>query len=674
MNTSILYYLLVLGIALILAAFLYYFPKKKNKKVSWALFFLRFLSLVALLTLFVNPKWERESFYIEKPQLVIAVDNSASIAFVKGKKAVQKIMSIFKKNAVLHEKFDVKYFQFGEQARLLDSLTFSENQTNPTALIQQIDALFPSKETPVFLITDGNQTLGNSYLYTQTKNPIYPVVVGDTTQYVDLAITQINVNKYSFLDNQFPVEIFTSHKGTQNTDTQLSIYQNKNRVFTKKLQFSKQKPTQTIDLKLPAKAIGNQYYRAVITPLSIEKNTQNNKKDFSVEVVDQQTEILILSSFSHPDLGALKNSIESNKQRKASIIIGTGNNLDFSKYHLLILYQPTANQATAINKINSQKKNVFIITGTQTDWHFLNKIQSSFTKRHTKLTENYLGVFNANYSGFVTKDIGFEQLPPLKDIFGSVSFRTPYETLLFQKIGNTTTESPLLASYTQENQKNVILFGEGFWRWRMQSKVAHKNNQVFDEFWGAIFQYLVSNEKQQRLHIDYKKLLYSNEEVIIKASFVDKNFQIDTKASIWFYLTNKKTKETKKRPFYLENNHHTLNLSNLNTGNYSFSIKVLEHKEQFFGSFKILDYNIEQQFNTADLNSLQKLAEQTGGKTLFANTIETNLQNFLKNDRYKSLQKSKKITKPLIDWYWLLGFIILSLSTEWFIRKYRGLV
>lgn len=674
MNTSILYYLLVLGIALILAAFLYYFPKKKNKKVSWALFFLRFLSLVALLTLLVNPKWERESFYIEKPQLVVAVDNSASIAFVKGKKTVQKIISIFKNNAALHEKFDVKYFQFGQEATLLDSLTFSEMQTNPTALIQQIDALFPSKETPIFLITDGNQTLGTSYLYTQTKNPVFPVVVGDTTQYIDLAITQINVNKYSFLDNQFPVEIFTLYKGTQNADAQLSIYHNKNRVFTKKLQFSKQKPTQTIDLKLPAKTVGNLYYTAIISTLDKEKNTQNNRRDFSVEVVDQQTEILILSSFSHPDLGAIKNSIESNKQRKARIVIGAGNSLDFSKYHLVILYQPTAEQATAITQLNSQKKNVFIITGTQTDWRFLNQIQNSFSKNATKLSESYLGVFNTNYAGFVAKDIGFDELPPLKDVFGTISFQVAYEPLLFQKIGNTVTETPLLATFALNNQKNVVLFGEGFWRWRMLSKIAHKNNKVFDDFWGAIYQYSTSNEKKQQLHIDYKKLFYSNEEVVISASFVDKNYRVDTKASIWFYLTNKETKETKKLPFYLKNKKYIINLSNLEPGKYSFTVKVSDYNEKLFGSFKVLDYNVEQQFNTANLKSLQKLAAQTGGETLFADTMETALQHFLKNDLFKSVQKSEKITKPLIDWYWLLGFIILSLSLEWFIRKYRGLV
>jgi len=226
MNISILYYLLSVGFALLIAAALYYIPKKKK---SCYLFGLRFLSVLSLLTLLINPKWEREELTIEKPQLVIAVDNSASIAFVKGKETVENILSELNKNTNLQDKFTIKHYSFGKQTKVFDSLTFAENQSNPTDLIRQMDALSSREKTPIFLITDGNQTLGTSYEYVKTKNKVFPIIVGDTTQYTDLAITKINVNQYSFLDNQFPVEIFTLYTGIQNTGAQLSIFNNKKR-------------------------------------------------------------------------------------------------------------------------------------------------------------------------------------------------------------------------------------------------------------------------------------------------------------------------------------------------------------------------------------------------------------------------------------------------------------
>ena len=42
----------------------------------------------------------------------------------------------------------------------------------------------------MLLITDGNQTYGNDYQYTASnyKQPIYPIILGDTITYTDLSI------------------------------------------------------------------------------------------------------------------------------------------------------------------------------------------------------------------------------------------------------------------------------------------------------------------------------------------------------------------------------------------------------------------------------------------------------------------------------------------------------
>ena len=69
---------------------------------------------------------------------------------------------------------------------------------------------------------------------------------------------------------------------------------------------------------------------------------------------------------------------------------------------------------------------------------------------------------------------------------------------------------------------------------------------------------------------------------------------------------------------------------------------------------------------------LIKMASKTGGEIYYANQ-ETNLiESLLKDERFKSIQKSSIITTLLIDWKWILGFIIFLLSVEWFVRKYFG--
>jgi thiamine kinase-like enzyme len=50
------------------------------------------------------------------------------------------------------------------------------------------------------------------------------------------------------------------------------------------------------------------------------------------------------------------------------------------------------------------------------------------------------------------------------------------------------------------------------------------------------------------------------------------------------------------------------------------------------------------------------------------------VKQLLADESYKAIQKTIIKKTPLIDWIWLLVLIALSLATEWFVRKYNGLL
>ena len=674
MITNILYLILAFLISIVVAIWLYYSKKRAVVKQSIGLLVLRFLSILALLLLIINPKWERNVLSVHKPQLVVALDNSASIKYVKADEFVQNILTGIKEDKKLNDKFDVNYFSFGNFIQTFDSLDFSESQTNQTQLLKQLNTLYGKTKSPVILITDGNQTFGSSYEYYTSKNPIYPIVVGDTIQHIDISINQLNSNQYAFLDNKFPVEIFTLYKGAKRVSSRLEIYRGKQRIYSKNLTFNKDAKAQKISILLKADKVGQHFYTARLNGIPGEKNRYNNKYDFSVEVVDQQTKVLLISSFYHPDLGAIKKSIEANKQREVSISVGDFKSDNLSDYQLVILYQPTEKLRSVFNEIKISNLNSFIITGTHTDWTFLNAIQNNFSKSITSQFEDFQAVYNPNYNEFVTKDIDFGNLPPLKAKFGSIQFKVPFQSILNQKIGGIETEEPLLVTYTKDKTKNVVLFGAGLWRWRMSSKVENQTDKPFDSFLNTLVQYTANSQQGQQLHLFYDKLAYNNDEYRVKASYVDQNYRPDSKASLLLHLTNKLDKSTKMLPFYLANNEFQVVLPNLNPGDYTFKVTVDKKNSKKTGSFKVLDYTIEQQFTSANKHKLQRLANQTTGILSYADTWEKMIQNLYNDEQFQSIQKSKKITTPLIDWYWLLAFIVVSLSIEWFIRKYKGLI
>lgn len=674
MTTSILYFIIAFFVAAFLAFWLYYSKRERFLKQSAVIAFLRFLSLFALFILILNPKWEQSVLSYHKPKLVVAVDNSASINYLDKTKSVKNRISKFEENQSLNDKFDIDYFSFGETMQVLDSLDFSELETNQTQLIKQLNKLYSKTKTPIVLLTDGNQTKGSSYEYISSKNPIYPIVVGDTLNYADCSIDQLNSNQYAFLGNKFPVEIFTVYTGEKPTTSQLDIFRDGKRLYTKKIVFNKNNDSQKITLNLTADQVGQHFYSASLRTFPEEKNTYNNKYDFTVEVVDQTTNILLVSSFYHPDLGALKKSIETNKQRKVKISVIPDASLKLSDYQLVIVYQPAEKLRTIFKDLETNKLNSFIITGTHTDWPFLNSIQTDFYKNSTKQLENYQAVYNPNYNEFVTNDIDFNQLPPLIDIFGTIQFKVPHQNLLYQKIGAVATEQPLLTTYVKDQRKNVVLFGEGLWKWRMDSKIDKQSFESFDAFINTLVQYAASSKHREQLHLTYKSLVYNNNECKIEASYVDQNYKIDKQASLVLQLTNNKDKTTQNLPFYLNKNVYQVSVPNLTPSEYTFKVKVLDKNTSKMGRFKVLAYNIEQQFTSANKDKLAQLANRSAGELAYADNPDKVIQNILNDKQYQTIQKSKKITTALIEWYWLLAFIVVSLSAEWFIRKYKGLI
>jgi hypothetical protein len=153
---------------------------------------------------------------------------------------------------------------------------------------------------------------------------------------------------------------------------------------------------------------------------------------------------------------------------------------------------------------------------------------------------------------------------------------------------------------------------------------------------------------------------------------LDENFNFDNRSKLWLTVSNKEMNFTKKIPFAALNNRFIVELPTIPFGEYQYIVSVENQDNIVSGSFKILPFEIEKQFTNANAQQLKKVAGETKG-FLFYNNQEQNLIDYLKKDiRFKSIQKNSISKTPLIDWKWILGLIILSLSIEWFTRKYFG--
>ena len=673
-TNTILLLLLSLLIAGGLSYFQYFYKAKTKSKVNLVLAFLRFLSIFAILLLLINPIITRKTLEIVKTPLAVVVDNSSSIIDLKAKETALESYKKIIQNKDLQEKFDVQSYQFDSEFQSSESFSFKGTQTNLDEVAKNLKSIYKNATFPTVLITDGNQTSGNDYVYSfDTNNKVYPLILGDTTKFLDLKVNQLNVNKYAFHKNKFPVEVFLQYSGNKSINADFSISQGNSVLSKQTVSFSPSKKSVIVTILLPADKVGLQVFVALISSKEKEKNTYNNTKNFAVEIIDQRTNVAIVSAINHPDIGALKRAIETNAQRKVTVV-KPKDIKSLQDFTILILYQPTTEFKSVFEDNKLTGINTFFITGNNTDFNFLNQQQANLVFKMSGQKEDYLAEFNSQFNLFAIDNLGFENFPPLQNPFGTVTTNGTVSTLLVSKIRNIATNSPLLAFAENQGKRSAFLLGENLWKWRLQSHIDNQSFEKFDVFIDKIIQFLSSDNSKKSLVVNHENFYNSGEAIEISAQYFNKNYEFDEKARLTISVSNIKTKQTKNYDLLRGNNSFKVNLDGLSAGQYNFNVKELNSKTTYSSHFEILDFDIEKQFVNPDVEKLSQLATQTQAKVHYPNQVEALIKTLLENQNYKAIQKEIVTKSPLIDWVWLLILIAISLASEWFVRKYNGML
>ena len=673
-TNTILLILLSLVIASGLSFYQYYYKAKTKSKVNLVLAFLRFLSIFGILLLLINPIITRNTLEIIKTPLPIVVDNSSSIVDLKANEISIELYKKLSQNKELQDKFDVQSYQFDSEFQNSTNFSFKGSQTNIDEVAKNLKSIYKNVVFPTVLITDGNQTSGNDYVYSFAENnKVYPLVLGDTTKVLDLKINQLNVNKYAFYKNKFPVEVFLQYSGDKYLTADFSISQGNSVLSKQSISFSPSKKAIIVNVLLPADKVGLEVFVAKISSREQEKNTYNNSKNFAVEVIDQKTNIAIISSINHPDLGALKHAIETNAQRKVTLI-KPKEVKSLEDYNILILYQPTVEFKSIFESNKIAGINTFIITGNNADFNFLNQQQTNLSFKMSGQKEDYLAGFNSQFNLFAIDNVGFENFPPLQNTFGNITKNGNVSVLLSSKIRNIETNSPLLAFAENLGKRSAFLLGENSWKWRLQSHIDNQSFEKYDIFIDKIIQYLASNNSKKSLVVNHENFYNSGEPIEISAQYFNKNYEFDEKARLTISVANTKTKQTKNYDLLQGNNSYKVNLDGLQAGQYNFLVKELNSNTVYNGHFEILDFDIEKQFANPDLEKLNQLAQQTQGKVYHPDEVDSLMKSLLENENYKAVQKNSMSKTTLIDWILLLIIVAFSLASEWFIRKYHGML
>ena len=650
-------------------SYIHYFWKKDRDPALYLPAFLRFLSIFLLLTLLINPSYFRTQRTTQKPVLQVVLDGSKSMSLSGADTTAMDLLEKIRKHTEINDRFNAEYFVFGNDLRILDSIEFTESQTDPDQALSRLDELSSSKTAPVILISDGIQTVGRSYRYAEIDQKVFPLITGDTARRTDLAVNLVNVNSYATLGNSFDVEVFVQYTGSSEAKTELVI-EHKNEIIRRKpLIFSGASNSQQVAFELEAKEEGRQLYRARILPLDQERETLNNQRTFEVEVIDDETEIALIYSFPHPDLGAIRKSLETQEMKKVDLLPISEWKKD-QTYEVYLVYQPDTRFRELLTFLDEGKKNYFLVAGASTDWDFLNEVLPGITKESSLLTEEFTPVFSEDFQLFFVEDIGFSDFPSLTSSLGHVSFEIRHEPLLRQSVNGISTGDPLLTVYEDEGARRVLLLGENIWKWRLFAFQRDQDFQAFDRFFGSLVRYLYLSERRSDLELFYEKTAFEDQDIRIRARRYDSNLNLDLSSALELRVDG----GSKALPMYVNRSFYEVRLGKLEPGDHEFEVTDTSTGKSRTGRFEVLPFSAEQMTERADAQGLNYLAEHTGGASFYPSQEEDLFRLLLDDPDLKPVEKIERNRVSLIDQKWLFALIVISLSIEWFIRKYRGLV
>lgn len=671
---TVLFIILAAILALLIVLFQYYFKAKKKGKLTFLLAFLRFLGVFAVLVLLINPKFSKTSYTLEKPNLAIVVDNSSSVK--ESADTLKILLNAILQSEEIANRFKIDTYRFGDNLTNLDSLSFSENQTNISKALSLLEDTYARRKAAMVLLSDGNQTIGQDYTFSTKANgpSIYTVTVGDTTKYEDLSIGNINANTYAFLNNKYPLETFVSYQGSGSVKANVTIKVNGISVFKESISLSKSNNIKSIKTLLDAKTIGLKRISVSVTPLPTERVISNNTRETSVEVIDEKTNIALISEILHPDLGALKKSIESNEQRMVTILNFPLSDKALEDADLFILYQPNASFRKVFEFIGQRKSNVLMITGTQTDYVFLNAIQNDFQIESGYPVQEVFGGLNKGFPKFDISNFDLTDFPPLLSDAGPLVTTKSNEILLNMKVKGLDMSTPLFSVFDNGSIKKGLLIGEGLWKWRMQTFRNTGDFSNFDAFLGKLMRYLNSSENKDRLNVVYNRSYEGSSTALISATYFDQAYVFDSNAVLSITVVNKETERSTTIPMVLKNGYFEADLTNLASGSYSFKVSVKNENYSKSGDFTISDFDVEKQFVSSNYRKMELLASNTGGTHYFPSKYQDLLKELSTNNDFVPTQKSTENIVSLVDFRILLAVIAFAFAAEWFIRKYNGLI
>jgi hypothetical protein len=662
----------------------WFFYSGKQDWPKWArlsLTGIRTLVLFILLALLLNPLIRKMKENILPPVTILLVDDSESVPMGTSPDSLQILKSALKELKKKLEDDGSQVVVSGLKADLKpDSISFTGKESALTERISALQEEFDNQNIfRVILASDGINNKGPEPGQKQFPFVVHTIRLGNPNPRKDLVVSEVKANKMAFKGNTFPVSVLIKGRKLEGSPVSVSISENGKILQTRSSAIG-QNGLASMEFVLKAESKGIHGYQVRVEALAGEITTANNTQNTFVEVIDGKQKILLAAAHPHPDIKAIRAALSPLGQIELDVVTGGQNAWKTDDYNLVILHQLPDRYGTfgpQVSNILKGSTPVFLIAGSHTDLARLRLEGSGWLKLQNGgfIPEEVTTAFQPDFQRFQFENewkATLEDLPPVKSLSSSYEFAGGGEAILLKKLGKATVPTPLLAVQVQNNPKRGILWGEGFWLWRMNEYARKENFQATDNLLQKTIQLLASTDKKKKLKISQARNEYNEGE---PARFFAETFN-----QIFEPVFNQKIELMLKRKdgkkwnysFYNNSDQSAFQTESLEPGAYAYTgSAMLNGKlEKDEGEFLIKPSETETRELEANHASLEDLAKNNQGKSVGIVQISRLFPE--EDEKPKPLISFAEWDETLLNSWWILLLIGVLVSAEWTLRKMLG--
>lgn len=670
----------------------------------------RFLVFAIVGLLFLDPKKETKEKIITPPSIAIVQDNSESLIVGKDSGFVKTEYPGLLKNfmaSLYNGQVQTHFFSFAQNLNkhaVPDSLTFDESGTNISGALRSVYKQFSGQNLgAVVLISDGISTSGENpnYVVEEFRQPVFSVLMGDTTPQKDIRIADVLYNEIAYLQNETPVKVKVYSSGYENQEVDVSIAQGTKVLGTKRVRLTRGLPNVDVDFLLKPETVGIQQYNISVTTLPDEISKRNNFKAIFINVLETKVKIALFGGYPHPDVGALDQAFRLDDRYELTKFIHKNTTeyyinpaeYKLGDFDLVILHNWPYSQADApmVDKIKEQVKNrelpLMVFVGQHTNLQVL------------KGLDDYLGLgfgaavdqveeaqwnFKEEYENHSTYTFaeGWRQLmnnaPPLFRNRSDWRAKGDAKVLATAKIKNVQLDYPVYALQNHLNRKNMMVIGENIWRVRAYAQVETQDFTAFDDWLYNNIQWLMVKEDKRKFKVRTSKQLYTgSESILFRGEAYDDNYNplpgVDIKVSVKdpngredvYFMS-----ETSAGQYFLE-------LGNLQEGTYSYEAEGKKSEAKVGtdrGQFSVGKSSVEHFNLTANASLMEQLSLRTEGAFTTVRNMNSLTEKILSLNSLKPVSRTNIRRTGFHHFEWVFYLLLCLLAVEWVVRKRYSLV